>query len=89
MTLNSTLDSLQTGKLTTTQDLGLPVGTEGVLCVEEPEGLVGPLDHRLLGGADPDPGVVVLLVGLVLALRVADLESQNKGQRPGNHSLAF
>ena len=34
---------------------------------------MGPLDHGLLGGADPDPRVVELLVRLVRAVRVADL----------------
>ena len=31
------------------------------------------LDHRLLSSPDPDPGIVVLLVGLVFTLGVADL----------------
>ena len=37
---------------------------------------MGPLDHGLLGGADPDPRVVELLVRLVRAVRVADLERE-------------
>ena len=44
--------------------------------VEVLEALVGPLDHRLLGGPDPDTGVVELLVGLVGSLGVADLQEE-------------
>ena len=58
--------------------LGPAVATD-VDAIKVLESLVGPLDHRLLGGPDPDTRVVKLLVRLVCTLGVADLqESQLK-----------
>ena len=50
-----------------------PIISTDVGSVEALEALMSSLDHRLLGGSDPDPRVVELLVGLVSAVRVANL----------------
>jgi hypothetical protein len=52
----------------------VPVVPEDVFSVERDKGLFGPSHHALLGLADPDAGVVVLLVGFVGALGIADLK---------------
>ena len=51
----------------------LATGLVAAHAVELGEGLEQTLNEALLGGAHPHAGVVVLLVGLVLAIGVADL----------------
>ncbi len=53
------------------------------LCCNSPERLVAPLDHGGLRRPDPHARVVELLVGLVLALGVANLVLCGKKQK--NH----
>ena len=50
-----------------------PIISTDVGSIEALEALVSSLDHRLLGGSDPDSRVVELLVGLVSAVGVANL----------------
>ena len=50
-----------------------PIVSTDVGSVEALEALVSSFDHRLLGGSDPDSRVVELLVGLVGAVGVANL----------------
>ncbi len=58
--------------------LAAPVVAQDVDSVEAPEGFVSPLDHASLCRTDPDAGVIVLLVGLVLAFRIANLSTIEK-----------
>ena len=50
-----------------------PIVSTDIGPVEALETLVSSLDHRLLGGSDPDSRVVELLVRLVSAVGVANL----------------
>ena len=50
-----------------------PIVSADIGTVEALKAFVGSLNHRFLGRPDPDPGIVELLVGLVCAVGVANL----------------
>ena len=63
-----------------------PTVAEDVDAVEGDERLLGPDHHALLGLADPDAGVVELLVWLVCALGISNLCNDDCSLR---HATAF
>ena len=58
-----------------------PILSADIGTVEALKAFMGPLDHRFLSRPNPDPGVVELLVGLVCAVRVANLKKKECSMR--------
>ena len=53
-----------------------PIASKRAFRIEEFKRLIGSLDHGLFGFPNPDAGIVELLVGFVLAVRITHLRLQ-------------